>query len=130
MSTVRMHSPGFWHGRILWGSVTFPSLQGGCEAGLAKWLGYYSDLLIFLPQPGQGLYCGWDIGSFLTPTGGQFTKPVYRVRLPRLPGRYNGLPHANLCVPTSGSHPTHWPCLDTPMDGSRVKKHFLEFSVS
>lgn len=59
------------------GSVSLPSVRGGCEAGLAKGLGYYSDLLIFLPQSSQRLYCGWDIGSFLTPPGGQFIQPVY-----------------------------------------------------
>lgn len=40
------------------GSVSLPSVQGGCEAGLAKGLGYYSDLLVFLPQSSQRLYCG------------------------------------------------------------------------
>lgn len=111
------------------GSVSLPSVRGGCEAGLAKGLGYYSDLLIFLPQSSQRLYCGWDIGSFLTPPGGQFIQPVY-------PSCCQGSQAATMgcltptSVPTSGSHPTHWPCLDTPIDGSRVEKHFLEFSMS
>lgn len=81
------------------GPVSLPSLQGGCEPGLAKWLGYYSDLLIFLPWPSQRLCSGWDIGSFLTPLGGQFTQPVYPACCQGSPGCYNGLPPVNL-----GSH--------------------------
>lgn len=100
-------------------SVSLPSVWGGCEAGLATGLGYYSDLLIFLPQSSQRLYCGWDIGSFLTPPGGQFLQPVY-------PSCCQGSQAATMdcltptSVPTSGSHPTHWPCLDTPIDGRPV----------
>lgn len=81
------------------GSVSLPSLQGGCEARLAKWLGYYSDVLIFLPWPSQRLCSGWDIGSFLTPPGGQFTQHVYPARCQGSPGCYNGLPPVNLSQP-------------------------------
>lgn len=88
------------------GSVSLPSLQGGCEAGLAKWLGNYSDLLIFLPQPSQRLCSGWDIGSFLTPLGGQFTQPVYPACCQGSQAATMGcLPSTS--VPTSGSHPSH-----------------------
>lgn len=111
------------------GSVSLPSLQGGCEAGLAKWVGYYSALLIFLPQPSQKLCSGWDIGSFLTPPGGQFTQPVY-------PSCCQGSQAATMgclkptSVATSGSLPSHSTCLDTPIDGSGSEEHFLEFLPS
>lgn len=84
---------------------------------------------IFLPPAEAEVVQQPAIGSFLTPPGGQLSQPVYLSRCQDSQAATMGRLQP-VSLPTSGSlsHSNLPRALGTPIDGSRVKKNFLEFS--